>query len=389
MLHAFLSRHRTELIARCRVKVAMRSATGVASVELPHGITVFLDQLIRTLRIEQGAQPESGVSVSGPASGIPARSDIGEDATRHGSDLLEHGYSIESVVHDYGDLCQAITDLAFETGEPVTTDEFRTLNRCLDNAIATAVTEFTYARDRVISEAASDELGERLGSLAHELRNSLSTATLAVSLIRSGHVGMAGATGTVLDRSLVQMKTLIDRSLAEARLAAAPIVDASIFGLAAFISEARAAAKLEAEVRGCCLIVPGVDSGLTLSGDRDLLLAAVGNLLHNAFKFSPSGGEVTLSAYALGDRVHIDVADCCGGLGEGVVESMFEPFRQLGADRSGAGLGLSIARRSVEANGGTLSVRNVPGHGCVMTIDVPRQAPVEANGPPARDGVPA
>lgn len=384
MLHDFLATHRDSLIARCRDKVARRATNGEYSAELPHGVTVFLDQLIKTLRVEQGPEPERSTRVSGPATGIPTHSEIGEDASLHGSELMDHGFTIESVVHHYGDLCQAITDLAFETDEPITTDEFRTLNRCLDNAIATAVTEFTYARDRVTTEATADALNERLGSFAHELRNSLSTATLAVTLIRGGGVGLNGATGAVLDRSLVQMRTLIDRSLAEARLASGPIIDGAVFSLAGFIAEVRAAASLEADVRGRCLIVPGVDPALAVAGDRDLLLGAVGNLLHNAFKFSPEGSEVILSAYGDGDRVLIEVEDSCGGLAIGVAEKMFQPFAQMGVDRSGVGLGLSIARRSVEANSGTLTVRDLPAHGCVLTITIPRhQSPSTSGETPA------
>jgi hypothetical protein len=54
---------------------------------------------------------------------------------------------------------------------------------------------------------------------------------------------------------------------------------------------------------------------------------------------------------------------------------MFRPFEQLGAERTGLGLGLPISRRGVEANGGKLYVRNRPGTGCVFTIDLPRAAP--------------
>jgi signal transduction histidine kinase len=68
------------------------------------------------------------------------------------------------------------------------------------------------------------------------------------------------------------------------------------------------------------------------------------------------------------------VADHCGGLGADVVERMFQPFEQAGADRSGLGLGLTIARQFVVDNGGTLSVRDVPGVGCVFTISLPRYA---------------
>jgi signal transduction histidine kinase len=372
MLYEFLNENRAELIARCRSKVFQRSASGITERELTFGISIFLEQLIKTLRLEQGPDPTIGQQVSGPASGVPASSEMGATATRHGTELLEHGFTVEEVVHDYGDLCQAISDLAVEQSAPITVEEFRTLNRCLDNAIATAVAEFAYLSNRAASDEHFDSLNKQLGVFAHELRNSLSIATLAVSVLKMGNVGISGATGAVLDRSLVGMRNLIDRSLATARLAGQLEIEPSTFSLSTFITEIKLSASLEADIRGCVLIVAVVDPKLAISGDRDLLLAAIGNLLQNAFKFSHARGEVSLNAYTSGDRVLIDVEDSCGGLPEGEAEKMFQPFSQLGADRSGAGLGLWIARRSVEANGGQLSVRDVPGTGCVFTVNLPR-----------------
>ena len=60
--------------------------------------------------------------------------DIGNSAKKHGHDLLTQGFTVEQVVHDYGDVCQSITDLAVELEASISTDDFRTLNRCLDNA---------------------------------------------------------------------------------------------------------------------------------------------------------------------------------------------------------------------------------------------------------------
>ena len=98
-------------------------------------------------------------------------------------------------MHDYGDVCQSITDLAMELNAPISTDDFRTLNRCLDDAIAGAVTEFGRGRT---SPASTDEAArgsERLGFLAHELRNLTNTALLAFEALKTGSVGVAGNTG--------------------------------------------------------------------------------------------------------------------------------------------------------------------------------------------------
>lgn len=372
-MYDFLIANRTELLARCRTKVAQRGLRGMREQELPHGVTVFLDQLIKTLAVERIADTSGSRKVSGRAGGgKPALSEIGESAALHGKELLQHGFTVEEVVHDYGDLCQAITDLALERGATIGIDEFRTLNRCLDNAIATAVTEFGYQHDFVMAGLQADALNERLGFFAHELRNLLCTATLALSIIKEGNVGLTGATGGVLDRALIGLGNLISRSLADVRATAQMEVQHRLFSLAEFIAEIRLSASLEAQVKGCVLTVSHVDPLLAVDADRDLLLSATGNLLQNAFKFSHAHSEVTLNAYSSADRILIDVEDHCGGLPPGAAKRMFHSFTQMGADTSGLGLGLSISRRSIEANHGILRVRDVPGTGCVFTIDLPR-----------------
>ncbi|MDQ6810255.1 MAG: HAMP domain-containing histidine kinase [Verrucomicrobiota bacterium] len=379
MMHEFLSAHRDRLIALCQDKVAERAAPKATALELVHGIPMFLDQLIKTLRIEQGVEPMRSRRVSGITGGVNAvTSELGEAAAQHGRELLEGGSTVEQVVHDYGDLCQAITDLAFELNEPIDIDEFRTLNRCLDNGIAVAVTEFNYQRDFVVAEKSAEMVNERLGFFAHELRNLLNSATLALTAIKTGDIGVNGATGAVLDRSLVGLRNLIDRSLSEVRMTAGMPVYNRLFSLSDFIAEIKVSASLEAQVKECGLQVADVDPRLAIDADRDLLSSAVGNLLQNAFKFTHPRSEVTLNAFAIADRIHIEVADCCGGLPAGDGEKMFEPFTQADEeDRSGLGLGLAISRRSVAANNGTLSVRDMPGEGCVFTIDLPRHSLAE------------
>lgn len=163
---------------------------------------------------------------------------------------MQHGFTIDQVVHDYGDLCQSVTELASEVSSPISNDEFRTLNRCLDNAIAVAATEFTAQRDNIFADKDA-RANERLGFFAHELRNHLNSAMLALTAIKEGTVGLTGATGAVLDRSLVALRTLIDRSISEARTAAGLPPRHRLFSLSEFIVEIQLAAALEARVKGC------------------------------------------------------------------------------------------------------------------------------------------
>lgn len=106
------------------------------------------------------------------------------------------------MVYDYGDVCQAVTELADETNAPITTDEFHTLNRCVDNAIAEAVTAYARLRERSMADGET----ERSGVLAHELRNRLSAAQLAFLAIKSGHAPIAGSGTALINRALVEVR---------------------------------------------------------------------------------------------------------------------------------------------------------------------------------------
>jgi len=372
MLHEFLSDNREELAARCRTKVGNRPGRAATEAQLQNGIPMFLDQLIRTLRVEQSPDPIDGELISGPAGGGVALSEVGVSAALHGKELLELGLSVDQVVHDYGDLCQSITDLAVERDIPFEVDEFRTLNRCLDNAISDAVSEFSYQRDILATAQNGVAANEQMGFLVHELRNQLGTASLAFAAAKAGNLSFTGATGTILERSLAGLDKLITNSIQDVRQAEINKATLGAFSLAEFIQEIHDGAALSAKEYGCTFRALPVEAELAVRATRDLLLGAVANLLQNAFKFTAQGTEVLLTAYAQGDRILIDVKDHCGGMPAGVAETMFLPFSQAGEDRTGLGLGLTIAKRTVAASDGTLTVYNLHGVGCVFTINLPR-----------------
>ena len=369
-MHRFLTDNRTELVARCMLKVEQRKARGATPQQLAQGVPLFLDQLTRTLVAEDDEDPARSMAISGPAGGDAlALSEIGVSAAAHGKELLALGYTVDQVVHDYGDLCQAITDLAFERDAPFSVDQFRTLNRCLDNAIADAVTAFSLQRDVMLSAQHDEGERQRMGFLVHEVRNQLATANLAVRAIELGNMAISGATGAVLKRSLGAIDLLVTRATAELRGELAN--KHQLFSAAAFIAEAELEARLDPGLQGTVFEVSPVEPSLAVHGNRGLLGAALANLLQNAFKFTRPNSVVTLRAYALESHVHIDVEDHCGGLPTGSAARMFVPFRPNNHVRAGLGLGLSIARRSVEAEEGTLTVRDVPSSGCVFTIRLP------------------
>ena len=353
MLYEFIALHREAIVARTRDRVRGRPWPPISSREIEHGVPLFLTQLCETLRLEATPTPFSSDA-------------IGSTASRHGAELLAAGLTVSQVVHDYGDICQAITEIAVEQHAPITVEEFHTLNRCLDTAIAEAVTEHT----RLVARKRSDEEVERLGQSAHELRDLLNSAFLAFHALKRGAVPVNGSTGAVLGRSLTGMLAHVDRELSEVRLAAARQRRERV-SVIAFVDEIAQTGLLHAEYRAVRFTVAPVDATLALEADPQLLASAALNLLHNAFKHTRAGGEVTLRAHGSSERVLIEVEDECGGIPEGKTD-LFQVFgERRGTDRSGLGLGLSIARRAVRSQGGDILIRNLPGRGCVFAIDLP------------------
>jgi signal transduction histidine kinase len=353
MLYEFIDANREDIISRTRERVRSPPWPSVSSREIEYGVPLLLTQLAETLRLEGTATPFASDS-------------IGSTAARHGAELLATGFDVAQVVHDYGDVRQAITDIAIERKTPISVEEFHTLNRCLDTAIAEAVTEHTRltAQKRYVEEV------ERLGRMAHELRDLLHTALLAFHTLKRETVAIDGNSAAVLGRNLTSLRDLADRTLSEVRLAAGK-QQRERLAITAFVEEIAAAGNLYAEQRQIRFSVAPVDSTLTVNADPQLLASAVMNLLQNAFKHTPAGGTVVLRAQARGQRLLVEIEDECGGIPESTGD-LFQPFgERRGTDRSGVGLGLSIARKAVRAHDGDILVHNMPGKGCVFAIDVP------------------
>lgn len=356
MLHEFLQTNRDDIIARCLAKVALKRTPRPIEADLELGVPMFLDQLIDSLRLDRLAGLE-----------------IKRSAFLNGADLLRHGVTIAQVLHSYGDVCQAVTELAVEKQEPITPEEFHVFNQCIDEAIAESVSEYQSSRDEVKTAEGADRQIEQFGSFTHELRNQLNAASLAFAALRTGSVGIAGSTGEMLARNLAGMRELIDRTLSEVRLQTGyskPV----LLSLPEFVEDMEIYARLEAKSRGLELTIRPVESGLSVVVDRHILTSVVTNLLQNAMKFTRPHGHVVLAVDATLETVTIEVRDECGGLPNGLAEELFRPFEQRNEDRSGLGLGLTIVLDGMRASGGTVQVRDLPGTGCVFSIELPRAA---------------
>ncbi len=181
-LEDFISANRGILIDRCSGKVAHRSPAAPLHTGGDDGIAQLLDQVVDELR-----------------HGRADTDDITRSAMQQGHRLLVEGFTIGQVVHGYGDVCQSITDLAVEQAAPISADEFRTLNRCLDDAIAGAVTE--HARGNTGTNPSRPD----------ELKGLVNVALVAFDALQRGNVTVGGSTGRVLHDSLTALRTLAHR----------------------------------------------------------------------------------------------------------------------------------------------------------------------------------
>ncbi|MCY0386777.1 HAMP domain-containing sensor histidine kinase [Robbsia sp. Bb-Pol-6] len=328
--------------------------------------------IVKTLLCEQEGDFQKALDVSGKIGGETVAYEMRQGSLDHARTSFADGFPIDKLVHDFGSICQNVSAMAAEQGLTFTANEFRIMNRCLDNAIADAVQEFSHISQAAVSRSKANTDGRRFGAFVHELRNYIDSALLASQAMRAANLTPSSATGSLLDRSLRGLSALIDRTVETVRLGASGAPDHAVFFVSDFLASVCTVAFLAARERGCRLHVSRVDAKLQVSGDQTALYGAFVNLLQNAFKFTRPGSEVRLEVHAVGAVAVFDIKDQCGGLAPGTAERMFRPFEQMGADRSGLGLGLSIARDAIESSGGTIGVRDVPGVGCVFTVTLPR-----------------
>jgi signal transduction histidine kinase len=355
MLHDFLTRERNTILTVAKQKAIETQGLRLTSESMDAGWGIFYDELIGLLERDQPFEfhGEKGLHKVG--------------AEKQGKEYLRLGYTVSEVVQSYGVICQAITELSSKLGFEITSREFRQLNLSLDTAIAEAVTEFEKGRRKTVDSA---EI-KRLGFLAHELRNCLQSATIALEMVESGVVGIRSGTGGLLQNSLKKMAELIDTALTEVRLRSEPKIyleRAKVFEL---MSEVGVTAGFEARSMNLTLKMEGF-SNLEVDVDRQLFISALANLIQNALKFSKPGGTIQVRTREDKDRILIEVEDECGGLPAGKAEELFDAGTQRNKNKTGLGLGLTISRQAIELNKGELRVQNLPGKGCIFTIDLPK-----------------
>jgi signal transduction histidine kinase len=323
-----------------------------ADAALVTGVPGVFDEILRALRLDAGL-PDT------PPETETAGADLGRARQRDNAAIALVAYGIGAISDSIGEL-GAESELSF------TAREYQVFNQGIDASTASAIEEYQkYER-----EDQRLEHSKRLGFLGHEIRNALASALMSYATLKKGVMGINSRTGDVMGRSLFAIQNLVNQALAAVQLEAhAPVVSRSLQINSLFLQlEATAIPERGVVVQW---IAP---ARLSVHADERLLSSAIGNLVQNALKFSRPGSLVMVRARRDDASTVIEVEDQCGGLAPGSEESLLAPFAQRGDNRHGLGLGLPIVREAVEAQGGRLTITNLPGKGCIFRVTLPDSA---------------
>ena len=349
-LSSLLAERRTEILERWTQRIGREhTEKDLTRGELWDHLPLFFDEVLAALRAEEMPQADEETA-----------------STAHGTQRLRVGFDLAEVVREYEILTECILDEVEAVGGAISTRAFRRVQGLLNAGRADAVTAYVERRDTDIAR----EHSQHIAFVAHELRSPLMAAFMAATTLQKKSRPEDEHACKMLVRNLMSVRELIDQVLIADRLAGHVQLTRETLDLKTLLEEVVADATLAAERNQVELVVVAPDT-LPFNGDRRLLRSAISNILTNAVKFTHEGRAITVNAKHSDSRITIEVEDGCGGLPEGNTADLFEPFVQKGDNRTGFGLGLAIVKQAVEAHGGRAHVRNLPGHGCVFSIELP------------------
>ncbi len=363
-LHDLLAAKRVDIMQRWMAQVQGTLAPeSMPAVELINHMPQFLGEILAALR------EDSGLTSVGPS---PEDS---PSAAGHGEQRLRLGFSLDSVVREYGALRTAIIDTAKAAGVQVTLRELEVVSAATISGIAHAVSEYSRQRDAELMRHAN----EHFAFIAHELRNPLGSARVAFELLKTkGQVPAEGQAVAALERGLQQVSELINETLQVAQVASGVALRKQWTTLKMLLEEAEGDAIAEAEAKGVELRLT-VEKDQKVHLDRRLVRSALGNLVRNGVKYPAPGGVVEVRAQIANERAVLEVEDCCGGLPPGKVEEAFAPFVRFDKRQGGFGLGLAIAKQAVDAHGGSIRIQNLPDKGCIFVLELPVEVPGDSS----------
>jgi signal transduction histidine kinase len=326
------------------------------TAELIDHLPTFVDEIMAALRV---ASEESSPGIANSTA----------TAAAHGTQRLRLGFSLDAVVREYGLLHDAIVSTAHAVGCEPSLGELHVLHGYIIGGIADAVSEYSQQRDAELRRQAN----EHFAFIAHELRNPLASATMALEQLEATGLLPKHRLVEALGRGLQRTAKLVDETLNLARVASGVDLRRTSTSLRKVFADAEVGALPEAHAKGIELRVE-CSSDDRVELDVRLMTSAISNLVRNAIKYS-NRGVVELRGRVENDRAIVEVEDCCGGLEPGKVEAAFAPFVRVDQAQTGFGLGLAIAKQAADAHGGSIRVQNLPTKGCIFVLDVPAFGP--------------
>lgn len=338
-----------QIIERWEARVdAMAREHALTRAELIDEMPQFLAELTRAaLALSEGA--------AAPA----PRGETSE----HGRQRLRDGFDVDEVVREYRLLGDVVLDACAEHGLLPSVAELRLLHASLMEGAGDAIAAYVRRRDDELRQLA----GRHLAFIAHEIRNPLGTAWLAVDLLADRATDDMKNALDILRRSLMRLRKQIDATLVGDGLTLT--IERAPVAIDGVLHDVLTDLQPEARARDVTLVC---DRSIMLDvpGEARLLASALGNVIRNAVQFSHPGSTVRVAAWREGAQVRIDVEDRCGGL-PGGYEALFTPWVRMTSEAKEPGLGLAIAKQAIDAHGGWMAVRNQPGVGCTMEIGLP------------------
>lgn len=238
----------------------------------------------------------------------------------------------------------------------------------------------TARADQARAERASEGKSRLLANVAHEIKSPIGGVIGIAELWRDGKLGAVTQSQAEMSDMLVRTarqiealaRDLLDVAHAEA---GAVSVDLRPTDVGALLEDVRRAAALRPEARSMRLETILPPGRMLVMADSVRLSQVLTNLTSNALKYGASGGVVTFTAGEKPDgRVRLSIIDRGPGLSAAKQAELFEPFNRLGMEKTaveGHGIGLALAKRLVELQGGRIGVDSAPGEGAAFWVELP------------------
>jgi signal transduction histidine kinase/ActR/RegA family two-component response regulator len=291
----------------------------------------------------------------------------------------------------------AYFDRRLEARAASESDRLRSVNGSLEAKVEARTADLTHALaalddQRRRAEEANRSKSDFLANMSHELRTPLNAVIGFAEILqmkRGGQTLSANQAEAVeqIGSSGRHLLALIEEVLDFARIESGKLVVAlEAVDAGRIIADVLGGFRLQAEAASVTLAGPGAGTHAIVRADPLKLRQIVANLVSNAIKYNRPGGQVTVEVHEVGDTVEVAVRDTGLGIPAERMANLFQPFDRLGREAlavEGAGLGLALTRRLVEAMGGRLAVESVADVGSTFTVGLPSAAAEELAAPPS------